>query len=101
MKEVISMKEKSIILLLIIVIVISIPLAGCNSKNKNIKEERGEPVSKVDDKVANPVKDTKEEIVKDFKNILKSNNEPIVLVQFIDENIKKVEKDDALEMVLE
>lgn len=97
MKEVIIMKGKSIILILIIATILLVSLAGCNP-NK-LEGDKGKPTGKAEEEIVKPVKDTKEEIMKDFGNIVESNNEPIALVRFIDENINKVEKDDATEMI--
>lgn len=91
------MKEKFIILVLIIALILLASLSACNSKQ--IGEDNGEIVDKnKEDGI--PAEYTREEIMKDFKNLLESKNEPMTLVEFIDQNINKVEKEDAVEMIM-
>ncbi|MBZ2175821.1 hypothetical protein K8M07_11290 [Schnuerera sp. xch1] len=45
-------------------------------------------------------KKEKEGLVKDFKNIVESDNEPYTLVQFIDKNIKNATEEEAVAIVL-
>ena len=93
------MKEKAIIIILIISTILLVSLAGCNSKGvEGGKESSVKPADINSDKV---VEYSKEDIMKDFRNIVKSNNEPFVLVKFIDENIGKIETEDAVEMIKE
>lgn len=93
------MKEKTIILILIISTILLISLIGCNSKN--VEGGKGSPTKPVDVGQTKPLEYSREDIMKDFRNIVKSNNEPFILAKFIDENINKVEIDDAVEMVRE
>jgi hypothetical protein len=91
------MKEKSIILILIISLILLVSLAACNPKQREEnKKETIEGVKKTEE----PIEYTREEIMKDFRDILKSKNEPMSLVEFTDENIAKVEKEDAVEMIM-
>ena len=91
------MKEKSIILILIISLILLVSLAACNPKQREEnKKETIEGVKKTEE----PIEYTREEIMKDFRDILKSKNEPMSLVEFIDENVAKVEKEDAVEMIM-
>lgn len=91
------MKEKSIILILIISLILLVSLAACNPKQK--EENKKETIEDVE-KTEEPIEYTREEIMKDFRDILKSKNEPMSLVEFIDENVAKVEKEDAVEMII-
>lgn len=92
------MKEKSIILVLIIVSIFLVSLVGCSSEKPELaKDETTDKIEEVNESIEY----TRDEIMKDFRNILKSKNEPIILVKFIDENISKVEKEDAVEMIVE
>ncbi len=85
-----SMKAKYIISILIIALVLLVPLVACN--REEVEDNKGGNIEK-------PIEYTREEIMKDFGNILKSKNEPVILVEFINENIEKVEKEDAIEMI--
>ncbi len=62
-------------------------MASCRSKNDKVQEESS--VGKTDKVVEISVEDDKEKIMRDFNNIVKSDNEPFVIVKFIDENITK------------
>ena len=85
-----SMKAKYIIAISIIALVLLVPLVACNREDV----EKNKEVS-----IEEPIEYTREEIMKDFKNILKSKDDPIILVEFINDNIDKVEKKDAVEMI--
>lgn len=85
-----SMKAKYVISILIIALVLLVPLVACN--HGKVEDNNGSSVEK-------PIEYTREEIMKDFRNILKSKNEPVILVEFINENIDEVEKEDAIEMI--
>ena len=91
------MKVKTIILIISTILLIS--LVGCNSKGVELGTES--PTKPVDGVPTKPVEYSREDIMKDFRNIVKSNNEPFLLAKFMDENISKVEMDDAVEMVKE
>ena len=93
------MRRKSIAIFLIIGMILLVSLAGC--KSKKMREGKGESIGKVDEEAASSVEDDKEKIMQDFRNIIKSDNEPIILVEFIDKNIEKVEQEDAVEMIKE
>ena len=91
------MGKKSTILLFIIGILLLVSLVGCKSKKVKMEEEN--LVDEVDRKVGIPVEDNEEKIMRDFKNIVKSDNEPFVIGKFVDENIEKVTEEDAVEMI--
>ena len=93
------MRRKSIAIFLIIGMILLVSLAGC--KSKKMREGKGESIGKVDEEAASSVEDDKEKIMQDFRNIIKSDNEPIILVEFIDKNIEKVQQEDAVEMIKE
>ncbi len=91
------MTKKPIILLFIIVVLLLVSLAGCKSEKVEVGEEQF--TNEVDGKVGTAVKDDEEKTMRDFNNIVKSDNEPFVIVKFIDENIQKVTKEDAVKMI--
>ena len=92
-----SIKGKTIILIISTILLVS--LIGCDSKG--VEGGKKNPTKPMDVSSTKPVEYSKEDIMKDFKNIVKSSNEPFLLAKFIDENISKVEMDDAVEMVRE
>jgi hypothetical protein len=91
------MRKKSIALFLIIGITLLVSLAGC--KSKKAEEDNKKPVGKVDEKSETSIEDDKEKIMQEFRNMVKSHNEPMILVKFIDENIEKMQEKDAVEMI--
>ena len=90
------MAKKTIILLFAIVVLL-VSLTGCKLEKVKAGEEKF--TNEMDEKVGTVVKDDEEKIMRDFNNIVKSDNEPFVIVKFIDENIQKVTKEDAIEMI--
>jgi hypothetical protein len=91
------MRKKSIVLFLFIGVLLIISLVGCKGKKIEKKEEIS--IAKVEEPT-NLIEDDKEKIIQDFRNIVKSNNEPVVLIKFIDENIDKMQEY-AIEMIQE
>ncbi len=91
------MRKKYIALFFIVGIILLVSLAGCKSKKPEESNEK--PVGKVDEESATIVEDNKEKIMQDFRNMVKSGNEPMILVKFIDENVGKVQQEDVVEMV--
>lgn len=91
------MRRKYISLLLIMGIVLILSLVGCKSKKIDENTENG--IEEVNDESSTPIEEDKEKIINDFRNIVKSDNEPYTIVKFIDENIEKVEKEEAVEMI--
>ena len=87
------MRRKYISLLLIMGIVLILSLVGCKSKKIDENTENG--IEEVNDESSTPIEEDKEKIINDFRNIVKSDNEPYTIVKFIDENIEKVEKEEA------
>lgn len=91
------MKRNTLALLLICFMFLLVTLVGC--KGKKIEEHNQKIINKIDEKEASESKPDKEKIMRDFKNIVKSKNEPIVIIEFIDKNIHEVSKEDAAEMI--
>lgn len=99
MKEVGIMNKKSIAFMLIVSILLLTLLAACGGEG--VDKGNGELVDKVEPKPEVSIEKDEEKIMKDFKTMVKSDNEPFVLVKFIDENIDKVKIENATEMIKE
>lgn len=99
MKEVGIMNKKSIAFMLIVSILLLTLLAACGEEG--VDKGNGELVDKVEPKPEVSIEKDEEKIMKDFKTMVKSDNEPFVLVKFIDENIDKVKTENATEMIRE
>lgn len=99
MKEVGIMNKKSIAFMLIVSILLLTLLAACGGEG--VDKGNGELVDKVEPKPEVSIEKDEEKIIKDFKTMVKSDNEPFVLVKFIDENIDKVKTENATEMIRE
>ena len=99
MKEVGIMNKKSIAFMLIVSILLLTLLAACGEEG--VDKGNGELVDKVEPKPEVSIEKDEEKIIKDFKTMVKSDNEPFVLVKFIDENIDKVKIENATEMIKE
>ncbi|NLW22495.1 MAG: hypothetical protein GXY88_04435 [Tissierellia bacterium] len=84
----------SIISLLLIVLVV-----GCKDENIVMDAEKSIGILKAE--TTNLEEEEEENIIKDFRNIVKSNNEPFALVNFIDQNIDKVNEEYRVEMIRE
>lgn len=91
------MRKKFTTLLFVMSVSLLISLVGCKSKNEGIKEEP--LVGKVDGEVEISAGDAGQEIMEGFKNIVEGNNEPFVIVNYIDENIQKVTEEEAVKMI--
>ncbi len=93
MKEVSPMNKKILILALSFILL----LAGCSidakQNDKTIYEALEKEVYKSDDQNI-------DKLIKDYKEIAKSDNEPYTLVKFIDENIENVNEKEAVAMIL-
>lgn len=91
------MKRNFLPLLLVGFMLLLVALVGC--KERNVEEHNQNIINKANEKEINENKPDKEKIMRDFKNIVVSNNEPVVILEFIDENIHKVPEEDAVEMI--
>lgn len=93
------MRNKFMLLVLMIVILLLSALSGC--KEKKVEESYGKPLERKAEEPVNLLEDNKENIIKDFRNMVKSDNDPFILVNFIDENIDKVAPEYKEEMIME
>lgn len=94
------MKSKTMILSFTMIIVLILTLSGCGSNDLQVSDEK--VVDKVEEKAA--VMEEKGEnlsinIIKDFRNMVDNNSEPVALVKYIDENIEKVSPEERVEMI--
>ncbi len=98
------MKIKTIGFLLAIGIILIGSPVGCKSKKVELKDEHFFDIESEEESSVNQVEktiyDTKKGTMTDYNNIVKGDNEPFVLVKFIDENIKGVTEEEAIEMIM-
>jgi len=93
MKEVSPMNKKILVLALSFILLLSGCSVDIKQNDKAIYEALKREVYKKDDTSIH-------ELIKEYKEIAKSDNEPYILVKFIDENIKNVDKKEAVAMIL-
>lgn len=99
LKEVRIMKKRTIVFMLLIGILLFTSIVAC--RGKDVDKNNGEPTDKIEPTNEDIVENDEETIMKDFKTMVKSDNEPFTLVKFIDENIEKVKVEYATEMIKE
>lgn len=73
--------------MILIMVILVIILSGCKKKKPGIQEPTKEPTESTGDLVEESI--NKEEIMKDFSNIVEGKSGPDKVVAFIDEQIKK------------
>lgn len=97
------MRRKLALLTLIIILTFVMVLAACGKKEpENLVQgvESREEAARSGEIEGETLEYTREDIMKDFRKILDSKNNPTIINKFIDENIDKVEKEDAREMII-
>lgn len=90
------MKKKEGILYVLLIIVIALALTACANNGKVVKPEEPKGDSAEDNNV--DLEDHKN-IIKDFRVIAEDLPDPDVLIEFIEENIEKLGKEDVDEMI--
>ena len=98
-KEVMIMNKKSIAFMLILILVFT-SIVGCSEK-KDVDKSKDDTVGILEPKQETLSENDEEKIMKEFKAMVKSDNEPYTLVKFIDANIGNVTKEHAIEMIME
>lgn len=97
------MKRKLTLLTLIVILTLVMVLAACSKEApENLVRgvESREEAAGSEEMEEETLEYTREDIMKDFREILDSKNNPTIINKFIDENIDKVEKEDAREMII-
>ena len=93
------MKRSISIRILLIAVVLVIGLSGCKKKKPEIQEPVKEPNESTEDIGQEEV--DKEEIMKEFNNLVDSKNEPDKIVTFIDKEIGKLTNIEADQMIIQ
>ncbi|MCF6460250.1 hypothetical protein [Clostridium sp. Cult3] len=91
------MRKKTKIFSIIVIAVLLLTLSGCSSKK--IETDKDKVADKVEEEAANVVESKNDSIMKDFRNMVENNNEPMNLIKYIDENIEKVSPEERVEMI--
>ena len=91
------MKRSNIKRILLIAVVLVIGLSGCKKKKPEIQEPVKEPNEVTEDIVEEEV--DKEEIMKDFNNLVESESKPDKIVSFIDKEIAKLTNIEGDQMI--
>lgn len=92
------MKKKSLVGILIFSLLLGLIITGCESdayvqNGDMLHKALKEPSTKMD-------KDQREKLIKQFNDIVNSDNEPYTLIQFVDEHIKDASEEEAVVMIL-
>ena len=86
--EGITMKKSILVPIFLIIVVLVVGLSACKKKKPEVQE----PVKDLEEPIEDVVSDEmdREEIMKDFNNLVESKNEPDKIVAFIDKEINKL-----------
>ncbi|QQY79589.1 hypothetical protein EDD65_11046 [Keratinibaculum paraultunense] len=93
------MKSKTKFLLMIMVFILILTLSGCKYSNVQANDERVNSNSKENSIRGKEGDNKNSDIMKDFRNMVENNNEPVDLINYIDENIEKVLPEERVEMI--
>ena len=92
------MRRKKYVLLIIALLMIGL-ITSCNMKKKSNGQVK--PADNASEQSAELKKNEAEKVMVNYKALLLQNKEPFEIVKFIDENIAKVDQNDAVNMIEE
>ncbi|NLJ77834.1 MAG: hypothetical protein GX329_00565 [Tissierellia bacterium] len=86
--------------LIILLMILGVYSIGCKAQDRHLGDMMDGDEYPAEE-VREPIYDDAEDIMDEFDNIVKGDNEPFVLIGFMDEHIGSVAEDEAVEMILE